>query len=483
MILTRIAPRDLKKAHDGILWVMVPGLEIDHPGSAGLDDLQLLEVFVPVSVGSPYDILGLLVGRLDVPQRDFFFAVGEDAIKMFLDHGGKAFERLHPAPFEGIDPFPEELHCPCPGPVLPKMAEGLLEEVRLHEPGAHQEECLQGLSGRTRQIGPVGQENELLAGQQPSQGLPQAFELLLSHFVDGVQEMPDHVEFVVDDLGLGTMGQKALPKGLPHVHHAMRDQTGPVFSEPPPERLQTLLLASLHDIQELRAPRALQGADHRPVGLHLADADLVEPQDGDSVQRPLRLNLLHHRLVDLPDRSPMQPQEDPDRLVRHDFAQFVDQTGQGLCRMRAANVQEVQGFRPDPAVRTGNPKALEADNGQGLPPHQMPDFLNMAVVSGKTCFSARAASMESFGSLEGNDHHAMGRFVFNLDVHHSKLWKIQKCRDNVIGHPVSPPCSHLAMDTRKNFISPGAFLHHLVKSRNRQSSFRLSVIFPFFSGS
>ncbi len=45
-------------AHDDKLWVVAPGLKFVHPGGTGLNDLELLEVFVPVSVGSPYDVLG-----------------------------------------------------------------------------------------------------------------------------------------------------------------------------------------------------------------------------------------------------------------------------------------------------------------------------------------------------------------------------------------------------------------------------------------
>ena len=33
-----------------------------HPGSASLNDLELLEVVVPVTIGPPDNVLGLLVG-------------------------------------------------------------------------------------------------------------------------------------------------------------------------------------------------------------------------------------------------------------------------------------------------------------------------------------------------------------------------------------------------------------------------------------
>lgn len=246
---------------------MTPRLEIVHPGGTSLNDLQFLEPFVPVTVSPSDHVFGLLVGGLNVPQRHLFLAVREDPVKMFLHHDRKALQGLHPAPLEGVDPFPEELHGPCSGLVLPEMAEGLLEKVGLHEPGAYEEEGLQSFSGLLPKMGLSGQENKLLSGQQSLHRLSQPLELLLSHLVDGIEEVTDHVEFVVDHLGLGTMGQKALPKGLPHVHDAMRDPTGPILSEPLPKGLQVLLLAPLHDVQEFRSPGAFQGADHGPVGL------------------------------------------------------------------------------------------------------------------------------------------------------------------------------------------------------------------------
>ena len=45
--------------HDNKLWVAAPGLKFIHPRSEGLNNLELL---VPVTIGSTYDVLGLLVG-------------------------------------------------------------------------------------------------------------------------------------------------------------------------------------------------------------------------------------------------------------------------------------------------------------------------------------------------------------------------------------------------------------------------------------
>ena len=442
-------------ALDDLLWVMAPGLEIVHPGSAGLNDLQFFECLIPVTVRPTDDVLGLLVGRFDVSQWNLLLTVGQDSVKMFFNHSRKALERLHPAPLQGVDPFPEELHRPSSGFVFPKMTEGLLEEVRFEKAWTHKKEFLQSLSALTLQIGPPGQENELLATQKSFHPGSQFLELLLPDLIDRLEEVPDHMELVVNDLGRGTMGQKALPKGLPHVHHAVGDETGPVFPEPGPEGLQALLFASFYNVQEFRASRTFQGADHGPVRLPLSDGDLVEPQDGNAFQRSLRLDLLHHRLVDVPDRPPVKSHQDPDRLVRHDLAQLVDEAQKGLCDTRPPKVHEVQRFRPDPAVRTTDPITLEAHNGEGLPPHQMTDFPFSAVISRETRFSALSAPMCARKTLEGDDHNTKSAPVFDPDIADLKSFKIQKSRDKFIGHPVSPPCSHLAMDTRKKSYLTG----------------------------
>ena len=154
---------------------MAPGLEFIHPRGTGLDDLQFLESVIPITVRPTDDVLGFLVGRFDVSQWNLLFAVGQDPVKMFFDHGRKALERLHPTPFEGVDPFPEELPGPGPGFVFPEMAEGLLEEVRLEEAGTYKKKFLQDFPALALQRGSPGQEHELLAGQHPlSSGLPAA---------------------------------------------------------------------------------------------------------------------------------------------------------------------------------------------------------------------------------------------------------------------------------------------------------------------
>ena len=289
---------------------------------------------------------------------------------------------------------------------------------------------------------------------------------MVSHLVDSVEEVPDHVELVVDDTDLGTVRQKARQVRLPRIYDPMSNLMGPILPEPCPERLQGLLFVPLDGIQELRAPETSQGADQGPVGLPLPNPDLVKLQDGDPVQRPLRLDLFHHRLVDLPDRSSVKPQKSSASLASHDLAQLVEQVPQRLRDMRPPNIYKVQGLRPDSAIRTLDPITPEAHDGQGLQPQQMSDFLLMAVVSWKTCFPARAASMGFFQTLDGDKDPPKSALVFDPNSGDLKSWKIQKRRDKPVRHPMSPPYCHLALNhTELSYPHRGLFYpHYLVKS-------------------
>ena len=160
------------------------------------------------------------------------------------------------------------------------------------------------------------------------------------------------MKLVGDDFPLGTMRQEAPSEGRPHVHHSMRDLLGPLLAEPAPEGRQVLLFASFHDMKKFRPSRTFRSAGHRPVALPLAGRDLVEPQDIDPVEWTLRLDLLHHRLVDRLHRSPVKPQKKAHRLVRRHLAQLVNKMGQRAGHARTSDRQEFHLFRDHLARRT-----------------------------------------------------------------------------------------------------------------------------------
>ena len=82
---------------------------------------------------------------------------------MLFYHGGKLLERRQTAPFQGSDPFPEELHRPCAGREIPKVVEALLENIGLKEPRADEKKLREGFFCLGLEVRPPGQEHEFLS--------------------------------------------------------------------------------------------------------------------------------------------------------------------------------------------------------------------------------------------------------------------------------------------------------------------------------
>ena len=101
---------------------------------------------------------------------------------MIRHHGGKALERRQTAPFQGIDPLPEELRRPGPGPEVPEVVEGLLEKIRLEESRARQKKLRESLFGLALQVRPPGQKNELLPRKEPLDRSAQALDCFRTSF-------------------------------------------------------------------------------------------------------------------------------------------------------------------------------------------------------------------------------------------------------------------------------------------------------------
>ena len=112
---------------------------------------------------------------------------------MSFHHGGKALERRQTTPFQGIDPFSEEFRRPGPGPEVPEVIKGFLEDVGLEKPGTHKKELRKGFFGLRLEIGSPGQEDKLLPWQKALEGSSQALELLLPNLIDGLEKMANDV--------------------------------------------------------------------------------------------------------------------------------------------------------------------------------------------------------------------------------------------------------------------------------------------------
>ncbi len=187
---------------------------------------------------------------------------------MLLHHPGELLGRCQQASPELLYTAGEELPgagLRAIGPVIP---EALLEEVGPEEPSVGPEELRQCFPGLPPETGQAGEQEELLPAEQLLRARPGSIELLLPHGVEGLQQVPDHVELVVEDHHPGAVGLVAPAEDLPHVHHDMGDLLlGSLLPKRPPELLQVLLLPPLAHKQELSPPRPILGMHQVPVAL------------------------------------------------------------------------------------------------------------------------------------------------------------------------------------------------------------------------
>ena len=299
-----------------------PWLEASHPWGTGLYDLEFHVLLVPIAIGTTDQVADLEIRGFEITERDGLIAVSQDAIEMFLDHPCKAEVGFETAPFELGHPAVEEPAGPRLRSVGPEVTEGFLEHMSLEEALVGIEDLVERLPRLAPDVGLSGKEDELLAGQDMAEPFRRPAQLGDPDLVERLQEMPDHVELVVDDLNVGAVGLEAVPESLPHIHGGMGDEARPLLAEPSPEPLQVLLPAPIGDIEHLGSPGTLQRTDEGQVVLTFTDGYLIDSQNGDAVQGTRRLDLLQGLLIDPFDGFPMQVHEQPHGLVRHYLAQL-----------------------------------------------------------------------------------------------------------------------------------------------------------------
>lgn len=86
----------------------MPGLEAAHPRGAGLDNLGLHAILVPVAVSPTGDVLGHEISPLNISQRNLLVAVRQGAVKIALHHAGKLMVGPQATPLELLNQSVEE---------------------------------------------------------------------------------------------------------------------------------------------------------------------------------------------------------------------------------------------------------------------------------------------------------------------------------------------------------------------------------------
>lgn len=90
-----------------------PWLELAHPWSTGLYDLQFHVLLIPVAISTTDQIADFKIRGFEITERNRLIAVSKDTVEMFLDHARKAEIGFQAAPFELGHPTVEEFACPC----------------------------------------------------------------------------------------------------------------------------------------------------------------------------------------------------------------------------------------------------------------------------------------------------------------------------------------------------------------------------------
>src|SRR6516225_1830567 len=271
-------------------------------------DFEAQVVLVAQAIGAALDHPDFVVEPLDEAERDLVLrpAVGGNAVPMPIDHGGELLVRLEALPLEARTPILEEPPCPALALVIPQLTEALLEDIGSVEPLVGRKQRLEGLLAIERQILPARQQGVFLTLDVAPVAAGKAAIFALAHRIQGLAEMPHDMELVEQNRGLRRMRLRRLAERLPHVHDGKPDARTLAFAEPGIE----LAHARLRAIRaaEPDRPAAIKIAHHDPVGVTLANRDLVDadrPWSRRAGTLELRFHILHLKSL---DGVPVQPQ-------------------------------------------------------------------------------------------------------------------------------------------------------------------------------
>src|SRR5262249_6965777 len=334
-------------------------------------DFEPQVVFIAQAVGAALDHPDFVVEPLDEAERDLVVrpAVGGNAVPMPIDHGGELLVRLEALPLEARTPILEEPPCPALALVIPQLAEALLEEIGGVEPLVGRKERLQGLLAIERQILPARQQGVFLALDVAPVTVGKAGIFALANRIQGLAQMPHDMELVEQDRSLRRMRRRCQPERLPHVHDGKPDVRTLARAEPGIElahaRLRTVLAA------EPDRPAAIKIAHHDPIGVALADRNLINadrPRPRRAGTLELRLHVLHLKRL---DGVPVQPQFPRHILDRPVAAAAADVVGKAL------GVERIIGQKVEPlafhlaTTAAVDPSNLPFSENARAPPRQV----------------------------------------------------------------------------------------------------------------
>src|SRR5215467_2436921 len=257
-----------KKGLQGIEWVILG----DHSGgSMHVRTLRRRYSSSRRSVGASLEDADFVVEAFDEAKRDFVFrlAVGGDAVPVAVDHIGEALVGSEALPFEAGSPVVEEAPRPALAPVVPELAEGLLEDIGGVEALVGGQQNLEGAFTLQGEVFMARQQIVLLPLDEASILAAEAGVFGLAHLVERLAEMAHDVKLVEQDRGFWRFVLRDVAERFPHIHHGEFDFTALFRAQPIVESRH----AGLGTIRAAVPDRSFanQVADHDAIAVPLAD--------------------------------------------------------------------------------------------------------------------------------------------------------------------------------------------------------------------
>ena len=180
--------------------------------------------------GPMADSLGIVVHGLGTHVTNGKVEPGKDALFVSSEHPCKLLHWLDLAVSGPPEPPVEEIPCPSFSLIGPQLLKKFLEQIN---PVDLQVQPLQSAQSGSLLVSKVlGVLDPDVAGtrQEVGIGLPEGSSLGLANGVDSLQKMPNDMELVKDDGGIGKHLVNHINIGCPHIAAYSLDTAAPVLS-------------------------------------------------------------------------------------------------------------------------------------------------------------------------------------------------------------------------------------------------------------
>ena len=271
-------------------------------------DFESKVFFIAQAVGAALDDSDFIVHTFDEAKADFVvdLAVGDDAIPVAFNHRSELFHGAQALPLELLLPIVKKLSRPGWMTISPKSAERFFEQIGFEELGIGIEESLERFTAFTSQMIPVGEQGVALPFDEATVFLAEAEVLLTADLVNGIVEMAQDMELIVNDSDVRPKAD-CVGKRFPHIHDCQLDFRSLARPQPAKEHLQIFLAAPV--TSNPNGALSIQIADNDPINMPFANRDFINANGAGSGTPSTIHQLLKILFLQILDGMPRQAQQ------------------------------------------------------------------------------------------------------------------------------------------------------------------------------